>query len=270
MDFELIYAKRFTSVQHHVQTTHAYFLSLIVSGLVYSRVYTPTGRKYLEGSNQSLRLLPPGFKIDFSYGPDRENMVIVCNIPGLRYDENTNRLLLSYHGTEIVLKPQLQLNWEQTLHFRSIFERIIYLNQSQLPSNVYAAEELSCSVLSELAIADSGGQRNEHAAPDLADRLKQLLDKDCEMRLTLGEHCRALGYCQEYARRCFRRKFFIDPKEYRQRRRLEYIIQLMNRHCYTTKEIADLAGMKTVNHLYSFIRQRCGLTPRELVRKLPD
>ena len=269
MDFELIYAKRFTSVQRYVQTTHAYFLSLIISGLEYSRVYTPTGRKYIEGSNQSLRLLPPGFKIDFSYGPDRENMVIVCNIPGLRFDENTNRLLLRYHDTEIVLKPNLALSWEQTIHLRSIFERIIYLNQSQLPSNVFAAEELSCSVLSELAVNDSGTQSDIRTVPDLADRLKQLLDEDLGMRLTLGEHCRDLGYCPEYARRCFRRKFFIDPKEYRQKRRLEYIIQLMNQHCYTAKEIADLAGMKTVNHLHSFIRQRCGMTPRELAGKFP-
>ena len=43
----------------------------------------------------------------------------------------------------------------------------------------------------------------------------------------------------------------------------------MNQHCYTAKEIADLAGMKTVNHLHSFIRQRCGMTPEEYSHTRP-
>ena len=269
MDIELIYARRFTYTQHSVQITHACFLSLVVSGQIYSHVYAPNGNKYMDSVNRSLRLIPPVFKIDFSYGADRENIVAVCNIPGLHYDEAGDRLLLRSHDTEIPLERNLSLTWEQTVHFRNMFERIIDLNQSQLPSNVFAAECLAASVLSELAVNDSGTPSDIRTVPDLADRLKQLLDEDHGMRLTLGEHCRNLGYCPEYARRCFRRKFSIDPKEYRQRRRLEYIYQLMNQHCYTAKEIADLAGMKTVNHLHSFIRQRCGMTPRELAGKFP-
>ena len=269
MDIELIYARRFTYEQCSRQITHACFLSLVVSGQIYSHVYAPNGKKYMDSGNRSLRLIPPGFKIDFSYGAGRENIVAVCNIPGLHYDEAADRLLLYSHDTEISLERSLILTWEQTVHFRKIFDRIIDLNQSQLPSNVFAAECLAGSVLSELAVNDNGTQPDIRTVPDLADRLKQLLDEDQGMRLTLGEHCRSLGYCPEYARRCFRRKFSIDPKEYRQRRRLEYIYQLMNQHCYTSKEIADLAGMKTVNHLHSFIRQRCGMTPRELAGKFP-
>ena len=267
MDIELIYARRFTYEQCAMQITHACFLSLVVSGQIYSHVYAPNGKKYLDSGNQSLRLIPPGFKIDFSYGAGRENIVAVCSIPGLHYDEAADRLLLYSHDTEISLERSLSLTWEQTVHFRKIFDRIIDLNQSQLPSNVFAAECLAGSVLSELAVNDNGTQPDIRTAPDLADRLKQLLDEDHGMRLTLGEHCQNLGYCPEYARRCFRRKFSIDPKEYRQRRRLEYIYQLMNQHCHTPKEIAYLAGMKSVNHLHSFIRQRCGMTPRELAQK---
>ena len=267
MDIELIYARRFTYEQCSRQITHACFLSLVVSGQIYSHVYAPNGKKYMDSGNRSLRLIPPGFKIDFSYGAGRENIVAVCNIPGLHYDEAADRLLLYSHDTEISLERSLILTWEQTVHFRKIFDRIIDLNQSQLPSNVFAAEQLTGAVIAELAVHENNVQKENRKVPDLADRLKQLLDEDHGMRLTLGEHCRNLGYCPEYARRCFRHKFSIDPKEYRQRRRLEYIYQLMNQHCYTAKEIADLAGMKTVNHLHSFIRQRCGMTPRKLAQK---
>ena len=269
MDIELIYARRFTYEQCAVQITHACFLSLVVSGQIYSHVYAPNGKKYMESGNRSLRLIPPGFKIDFSYGADRENIVAVCNIPGLHYDEAADRLLLRSRGSEIPLERGLPLTREQTIQFRNMFERIIYLHQSSLPSDVFAAEQLTGALIAELAVHENHDRKENRTVPDLADRLKQLLDEDQGMRLTLGEHCRSLGYCPEYARRCFRRKFSIDPKEYRQRRRLEYIYQLMNQHCHTTKEIADLAGMKTVNHLHSFIRQRCGMTPRELAGKFP-
>lgn len=267
MDVDLIYARRFTYAQRSVQITSACYLALIVSGQIYSRVFTPGGKKFLESSNQSLQLTPPGFKSDFSYGSDRENIVIVCNIPSLRYDETADRLLLHCHETEIPLNRRLLLTGEQTIHFRNIFERIIYLHQSRLPANVFAAELLAGAVLGELVIHGSDSRKEDRDQPDLADLLKQRLDDDREIKMTLRDHCRSLGYCPEYARRCFRRKFYIDPQEYRLRRRLEYIYQLMNQHCHTPKEIAYLAGMKSVNHLHSFIRQRCGMTPRELAQK---
>ena len=269
MDLELLYARRFDYAQSTVQITHACFLSLAISGLEYSRVYTPGGRKYGDGGNRILRLTPPGFKIDFSYGADRENMVIVCNIPELHYDEQTDRLLLRHRDTELTLRRLLKLTSEQTFHFRSIYERIIYLMQSQLPADLFAAEQLTAGILAELACSERMPVQPEHDRPNLADRLKQALDDDREIRVSLQGHCRKLGYSPEYARRCFRSKFDIDPQEYRLRLRLEHIFQLMNMHCYTMKEIADLAGMKNVTHLHSFIRQRCGMTPRELAKKFP-
>ena len=269
MDIELIYARRFAYAQRAVQVSNACFLSLMVSGLEYSHVYTPRGRKYGDGKNRLLRLIPPGFKIDFSYGADRENLVIVCNIPELHYDEQTDRLLLRHHDTELTLQRQLKLTQEQTFHFRSIYERIIGLMQSQLPGNIFAAQQLTAGIVAELAANETAGNLPEHYQPDLADRLKQALDADREIGVTLQEHCRKLGYSPEYARRCFNRKFNIDPQEYRLRLRLEYIFRLMNMHSYSMKEIADLAGMKNVTHLHSFIRQRCGMTPRELAKKFP-
>ena len=269
MDIELLYARSFCYAQDTVQITHASFLSLVISGLEYSCVYTPGGRQYGVGKNRTLRLTPPGFKIDFSYGADRENMVVVCNIPGLHYDEQNDRLLLRHHDTELTLQRQLELTQEQTFHFRSIYERIICLMQSHLPGNIFAAEQLTAEILGELAVNETSSFLPEHHQPDLADRLKQALDADREIRVTLQEHCRQLGYSPEYAGRCFNRKFNIAPQEYRLRLRLEHILQLMNMHSYTMKEIADLAGMKNVTHLHSFIRQRCGMTPRELAKKFP-
>ena len=269
MDIELIYARRFAYAQSTVQITHACFLSLVISGLEYSRVYTPGGKIFQDGCNQTLRLTPPGFKIDFSYGPDRENLVVVCNIPNLHYDEPTDRLLLRHRDMELSLRRQLKLTSEQTFHFRSIYERIIYLMQSQLPADIFAAEQLTGGILAELACSERVQVLPEHDRTDLADRLKQALDSDREIRVPLQGHCRNLGYSPEYARRCFRSKFGIDPQEYRLRLRLDNIFQLMNMHCYSMKEIADLAGMKNVTHLHSFIRQRCGMTPRELAKKFP-
>ena len=183
--------------------------------------------------------------------------------------DGADRLLLRHHGTDLTLQRQLKLTQEQTFHFRSIYERIIGLMQSQLPGNIFAAEQLTAGIVAELAANETARNLPEHYQPDLADRLKQALDADREIGVTLQEHCRKLGYSPEYARRCFNRKFNIDPQEYRLRLRLEYIFRLMNMRSYSMKEIADLAGMKNVTHLHSFIRKRCGMTPRELAKKFP-
>ena len=87
--------------------------------------------------------------------------------------------------------------------------------------------------------------------------------------LTLSEHCRKLGFSAGYARRVFARRFLIEPQEYRLRRRLERILYLLSTHRYCHKEIADMVGMKSVNHLHSFLKQRSGMTPGEIDKKFP-
>lgn len=267
MDLHLIHAGRFTHQQRATQITDHWYIGLGISGMVYSRSYSPSGKLYCEGQEQGIRLTPPGFKIDFCYNSQRENIVLICDIEGITYSDSPPELTMEHNSAVFPIQSGRSLSLEETFRLRNVFEQVVYLQQSPLPANIFAAEALCRSILAELAVPGGMNAISTNTA-DLADVVKKQLDDDSTFQYTFSEHCRQLGYSPEHARRCFNKKFAIDPHEYRQRKRLDLIFRLLAMHQYSTKEIAEMAGMKTINHLYAFIRQRCGTTPGELTRKL--
>ena len=58
----------------------------------------------------------------------------------------------------------------------------------------------------------------------------------------------------------------IDPGEYRRRRRLDRVMELILQSDLTLKEIAAEVGMAHVTHLYALLGTRFTETPAELVR----
>ena len=58
----------------------------------------------------------------------------------------------------------------------------------------------------------------------------------------------------------------IDPGEYRRRRRLDRVMELILQSDLTLKEIAAEVGMAHVTHLYALRGTRFTETPAELVR----
>lgn len=266
-DLQLIHAGKYDFAQRSRQTTHGTFLSLTVSGQEYSRSYTPGGKPYLIGHNDFLSLTPPGCSIDFSYSRKRENFVLICDIPSLAFNEDESAISIAYCDTRIPLLPGKKLETAETLHLRSIFERIIQLKSSPVPANIFIAEQLCGRLLAELAIPDSPS--TDKTRQDPAEQLKISLDNDLHFCKSLTAHAHAIGYSPEHLRRCFIHKYNIDPREYRLRRKLDRVFLLLNDRKLSMKEIAGELGMKNVTHLYSFIRQRCGSTPVKLQKKLP-
>ena len=59
-------------------------------------------------------------------------------------------------------------------------------------------------------------------------------------------------------------QYHIEPGEYRARRRLNRIMELFRENRLSPKEIAEAVGMHHVTHLHAFLRERLGMTPREL------
>ena len=269
MLLDLIHAGVYRQVEKLCQTTTGTFISLTVSGMEYQRIFYPSGKCFLDcPQGPFLYITPPGFKVDFSFGADRENYVLQCNVPGLFYDENEPFLKLAYGSETLNLRKEILLEDSALPRFRETFEKILALSSSPVPCNVFMAEQLCGGLIAEFAVNDENKEK-KYPAGDIAGRLKHALDEDCCFLRTLSEHCYTLGCSVGHARRCFQERYNITPGEYRMRKKFELLKLLLGSSQLSQKEIAAAAGMKNVTHLHSFIRQRTGMSVSELVKTLP-
>ena len=262
MNFKLLHAGCYRHKQTGSQYHRCEFLALNVSGRLYSRSRTPSGRVIPFTSQASLGLLPRGLSTDFSYGENRENYVIQCDIPSLRWQEENDFMELEYSGSFIRLPFHVPLSPARCFELREKFITAVELFNKADPPSLFAAEQISRELLGELAM------ESMKTAPTLADRYRAAIDDDRNFRCTLAELARQVGYSPAHARRCFTAHFGIDPKLYRNRRRLNFIMGMLAQSKYAVKEIADAAGMKNVTHLYAFLQKECGQTPGALRRNL--
>ena len=158
----------------------------------------------------------------------------------------------------------LPLSMEQAFAFRERFTRIGELHRDGTPSSIAAAEWMAAGIAGEILAGTNSG-RNGSSTP--VARLRALIDADRQFRKTLGELSREAAATPGHLRRLFLEKFQISPGEYRARRRLGRIMELIDRNELGLKEIAAEVGMRNVTHLHAFVRDRCGVTPGELQKQ---
>ena len=262
MDFDLLHAGCYRHKQEGRQYHRCEFIALNISGRLYSRSRTPSGRMIAFASQASIGLLPRGVMTDFAYSEKRENYVLQCNIQGLRWQEENDFTELEYSGSVIRLPFYVPLSQARCFELREKFITAVEFFNRADPLSLFAAEQIGRELLSELAL------ESMKSTPTLADRYRAAIDNDLNFSYSLAELAVKEGYSPAHARRCFTARFGIDPKIYRNRRRLNFIMGMLAQSKYAIKEIADAAGMKNVTHLYTFLQKECGQTPGALRRNL--
>lgn len=266
MKFILHHADVYRRPEKYCQTLYCHFLGLNVSGLLYSRM--TYGPEHIPVSNEerpknpTLSLSPAGSRKDFCYGSKRENWVIQCSIPSLSYRAGDAFTTLLEDDRKFILPLSREITHEKMPELRKIFSEIRTLFQSQLPENIFRAELLSAALLSELM-----AERPVSPLPDTAERLKEKIDADRTFQKDLAGLCLEIGYSTGHARKCFVERYQVEPGEYRTRLRLQLIMDKLAHTNLTLKEIADTVGMKHVTHLHIFLKNRCSMTPKQLLRQ---
>jgi AraC-like DNA-binding protein len=256
---------QYTRAENHLQETEFCHIGLCLSGLDYMTFSAAGQTAVMELSGSEIpcfMLLPPGVRIDFRFGHRRENWVIQCHIAGLELDadELQGRFLC---GNALLSVPFVQpLGPERALELRERFRRIHGLWTSSTPANLLAAGLMSAGILGEM-MAEKPSESIGHGK-HLAMRFRALIDADTGFRKTLAELSRETGAAPGYLRKCFYTAYRIEPGEYRARRRLGRILELIGRDRLGFKEIAESVGMKHVTHLNAFVGERCGVTPGAL------
>lgn len=266
MDLQLINCERYSCQQRFVQTTQCSFLGLNVSGLNYMRVYAPDDKPVGEARNDCLFLFPPRFRLDFEYGPLRENYTALCNIEALRWDPDKREAELALRPHRITVPLVLPISPAQTGEMRKRFQRICALSDSAFPADKQIAELFLESIIAEFA--ETARRQITPKIPEVAERLKQRIDEDREFRHSLKEIMADLPVTEVHLRRLFLKYYRIHPAEYRAELRFNRIRDLLRDPDLTLKEIAELVGMNHVTHLNLFVRKHCGLTPVRLRRSL--
>ena len=263
MNFHLICAGCYRHKQQSRQFHRYEFLVLNVSGREYSYSSTPSGRQFTPRQLQaSFGLLPRNIQTDFSYNENRENYVIQCDIPELRWNEENDFQELEHSGSIIRLPFCIPLSPARCFELREKFAMAADLFERADPLSLFAAEQIGRELLGELAL-----ESMKHSQT-LADRYREIIGNDRNFSHTLAELAHQLGCTPAHARRSFAARFGIDPKIYRNRKRLHFIMSMLAQDRFAVKEIADAAGMKNVTHLYAFLQKECGQTPGMLRRTL--
>ena len=143
---------------------------------------------------------------------------------------------------------------------RRRFQELVDSFRSQLPEAVLRAKLTAAGLLGAFLTAP----RPTVSTP--AGRLRELIDRDVHWEKTLTALSKEAGGSRDNLRRLFRETYPIAPGEYRRRRRLDRVMELILQSDLTLKEIAAEVGMAHVTHLYALLGTRFTETPAELVR----
>ena len=265
MKFRLIHAGAYTMKQHGKQYHDWEFIGLSISGRVFSRTKLPSGKIVESQGNgkPTFGMSPRGIESEFFYGENRENYVLICDIPGLRRLEEEQVQELDFNGTTIRFPWSIKVSHARCFELKERFIKAVELFNRADPASLFAAEQISRELLGELATENSVSLMQSPA-----EKLRKAIDEDCFFQKTLTELAVQCGYSLQHARRTFTAQFGVEPNAYRNRRRLNRIMELLAQSRYVPKEVAEAVGMKNVTHLYAFLKRECGKTPGELSRIL--
>ena len=266
MNLTITNAQLYTKQQTLCQRISSVIVVQIISGLEFMKVYDPAGYPVAEAFNNSLLLLPPDFSLKFSFSKERKNYAVISHIDCLNWNPQSGKIELKFHDQTIEVPVIIRVPPTRREQIRELFQRITVLSESPLPSDSKTAELLMCSIIAEFA--EQSGSSSKEKIPEMIVRLRQEIDNDKEFLRPLSEIMKQFPVTDVHLRRLFQKHYQTNPAEYRNILRFSRIKELLSETDMSFKEIADIVGMNHVTHLYSFLKQRCGLTPAELRKNL--
>lgn len=247
------------------QTINCPWLALHVSGLVFSRLYTPKGRLIAEhGRGEAyLQLSLPGMSTNFEYDSDRENWVVMFNDIPLRFaDGVSGQLEIRDDGIWLPVPVFKSVTQEALPAMQSDMRRIRGCLSQPLPVNRLEVKLIVLGFFKFMVVGRGGT-----VAETPAGHLKRLIDEDETFRKTLGDLSSACFYSRDHLRLLFQREFQISPSEYRAQKRMARVMELISGTTMSIKEISDLTGFEHPSHLSMAFKKAFGSTPMAAVKK---
>ncbi len=243
-------------------------IGLHVSGLVDGQTFYPDGKpvQSLAGIGQaSLSLLVPGSRVIFDYSEQRENWIIFLNEPCPFYYDTEHSVMMFRDGLQSFPVCDRILPARNEVSFlRNQFQQIHDGIASGIPQKKIHAEILVCSLLEQFLSASPAANDGN----DFAFRFRDAIDADVRGDYSLDELAYRAGKLgRDQARTLFIRSFGITPGEYRIRRKLSGVLDLLSGSSLSMKEVAEQTGIASSAYLTALIRKYYRTTPRELRKR---
>lgn len=147
-------------------------------------------------------------------------------------------------------------------------ERLIHWHRDRRAEARAAARYALRELLLALALGASEPGGETSPGEGAVGRLKRLLDQRFAENVPVGVLCREAGRSQNLLASEFRQVEGCTIKEYLQRRRAEYALELLASTRLSVKEIAAACGYYDVQHLNKSVRHRYGDPPLRLRERL--
>ncbi|RMD74882.1 MAG: helix-turn-helix domain-containing protein [Lentisphaerae bacterium] len=256
--FRLI--QKYTHAQRTRYRTPLFHINLHVRGL---RWYRAAGME-LRDPGPFLSLIAPGTVLEFEFGADRENWVIQLATDHVRPAACAREVVVVHENREVLVPAFLELEQAVLVHW---LQRFMAMRESFLDPHPLNRLTLDLGVAEILAFMIREHGQTSHA-DSAASLLKQRIDHDMEFRFSIKALCRECGYSDDHLRRLFQQVYAISPGEYRRRKRLSRVLDLMGNSRFTLKEIAARTGFRHVSHLSALFRRQFGIPPSQAMRHL--
>jgi AraC-like DNA-binding protein len=259
---EIKYSDCFRTAQRFSQHIHTFWIGLYVKGMKFSRLWFPDGsiaENYFKDPGPYLFLRWAGMKTTCEYSSGRENWVTLFSCEGLEVGDGGRKLFLNWNSQRFELPLNTPLTASMLPVYRNRFREMSEKHSSGLPKNIFHSELILLNLLETMI---NSNEILKTASP--AEKLKKLIDDDKNFKYNISELSEICGFSKDYLRNLFQQAYHISPKEYQKNKRLNAIIELITLTDTPLKEIAGNSGLKNVTHLNSLIKQKYGLSPRQL------
>jgi AraC-like DNA-binding protein len=197
---------------------------------------------------------------EFSYGPDRENWVLMGDTAGVRPGPGVS-VEIADDGEWIRTPRLVPLTREQVPRWQEEYMRLRDAFLDPTPANRLRLRLGFAALLRPFL--DLG--RPAPAAP--STRLKRLIDDDPQCQQSITRLSRDCGYHPDHLRELFVAAYGLTPLAYRNRMRLTAAMGLIDGTGLNATEIARRVGFAHLSHFSAFFRKESGMSPREAMRK---
>lgn len=246
----------FNSAQIEHQVTDHCWLLVNLGGLNTMSVALASGRPLcsLCGRQPFALLLPPGCVLDFDYGEDRENWVIL--LPEGSVEESNLGIALSWGEIQGEMPGYHPLDAGQAERSRECLTRMLQAahnpeSDASLSLNLAFCTLLDCILNPELPI--------EQEAP--AEALRKRIIGDRSFVKTLSALSMECGYSVDHMRRLFEARFGVPPKAFRTDYRMQLAQEFLKMQSLSVKQVGEQLGFSSPAHFSLAFKKHFGKTP---------
>lgn len=204
-----------------------------------------------------------GEKIDYDFGPGRENWVLQIDPGSIVADAKNPEIVTLIMGNLSIRLPRVMpIQQGRFPYWQDELQQLKAAFHNPLPEQRLTAD-LSLLNLIKHFIRMAGTEEKDQSP---VGQLKAGIDKDPGGHQTLEEISTHLGYSADHLRRLFKEKYGMPPLQYRNEKRLALAYDLIANSQKDLQEISEVTGFGYYSHFSACFKQRYHITPSNALK----